>query len=278
MNQCDVIDLTRPQAEGVRSAELPSRSARAALPFSVADFDVVEGVSASSVALRWRTLLVHHLRRGVGAGEELAVSVAFLNAASFRARIRSGWFGPLRYCHLEADARDSRIACLARPDSGRQLVILQLSGTSRIAADARMVRLRPNEVLVVDQLDAIRMEDEGRVEQLLLVLERHEVAVCLPRGLRTLQPDGARSTMLFGSIRDCSLAADAPPSGVSGGIAHVHGENRLSDPCLSPSRVNHAIGRSVPSLHGAFGRPGTPSRGHRGTSTERIEGELARAA
>jgi AraC-like DNA-binding protein len=245
-----------------------------------------------SVGARWHDLLRKHLRQGAGA-DELAVTCAFREPASFRGRIRSGVLGSLHYCHLEADARDSRIAGLASPGCGRQVVVIQLSGTSRVASGAQGARLHPGDMALIRDVDAVRVEDEGRVEQLVVMLGLAEAVDTLPGGLRQFRPDCALAKLAFRWVRDGCLAAGVIPAGLATCIAELlsgllaqslaaqaltceapHGvggirthaieeyiEHRLADPCLSLRRIAQAFGCSVRTLHRAFKRPGVPSLG-----------------
>ena len=273
-------------------------------------FDMVACTPAVGATVRWHALLRKHLRQGAGAADDPVVTFAFREPASFRGRIRSGALGALHYCHIEADARDSCIAGLVSPGSGRQLVVLQLSGTSRIAAGAQDVRLRPGAVLLIHDLDAVRVEDDGRVEQLNLMLDLADAVPGLPGGLRQFHPDCALAKLAFHWVRDGCLAAGVIPAGLGANIAQLlsglltqafvapavprearpgvgsistqaieeYIEHRLADPCLSLRRISQAFGCSVRTLHRAFNRPGAPSLG-RYLWRRRVEmsGEILRA-
>ena len=274
-------------------------------------FDVVAGTPAVAAAALWHALLRKHLRQGAGAADELAVTFAFREPASFRGRIRSGALGgALHYCHLEADARDSCVAGLVAPGSGRQLVVLQLSGTSRLAAGLQEVRLHPGDVLLIHDLAAVRVEDDGRVEQLVLMLDLADAVQAMPGGLRQFHPDCALAKLAFRWVRDGCLVAGVIPTGLGASIAQLlsgllaqafvapalphdartgvgsisaqaieeYIEHRLADPCLSLRRISQAFGCSVRTLHRAFNRPGAPSLG-RYLWRRRVEvsGEILRA-
>lgn len=253
-------------------------------------FEVIAGVPANSVTERWRASLERHLRCCLDTSAGFELTIAFVSLASFRSRIRSGVIGPLHYCQYEADARKSNIVGLARPGSGRQLAVVQLSGTSLVSAGGRAERLRPGQMLLLNEIEAIRVEDDGRVEQLLLMLRLPDAGGQLPSGLTRLQPDDALGALSLSWIRDsCLSALDLPPS-LAEDIGHMlsgllaealarhrpskaqspgaamdvqaieaYVEHYLEDPCLSPRRIAQAFGCSVRTLHRAFSRPGKPS-------------------
>jgi AraC-like DNA-binding protein len=154
-----------------------------------------------------------------------------------------------------------------------------------------VVQLRPGDVLSVHDVDPVRVRDEGRVEQLVLMLALTDAAKALPGGLRQFHPDCALAKLAFRWARDGCLAAGVIPIGLgtciaqllSGLLAQVFSvqalpreersssisaqaiqeyiEHRLADPCLSLSRISQAFGCSVRTLHRAFNRPGAPSLG-----------------
>jgi len=283
---------TDPAASAASLSRSPRHARLHQTAGDAARFESVAGSASNNVAEHWRTSLERHLRAGLEAGAELGVTTALVSPAFFRARIRSGTIGPLHYCQFEADARESRISGLARRGSGRQLALVQLSGTSRITAGRQVERLRPGQMLLVNELEEVCVDDEGRVEQLLLNLRLPDPAGELPRGIARLEPDGVLGTLTFGWVRDICLAAlelpadladeigqmlsdllvqalaaapttraRLPRAGIDVRAIEMYIEHRLKDPCLSLSRIAQAFGCSVRTLQRAFSRPGAPSLG-----------------
>jgi AraC-like DNA-binding protein len=153
------------------------------------------------------------------------------------------------------------------------------------------MRLRPGDVLCVHDVHSVRVEDEGRVEQLVLMLAITEAVQALPGGLRQLDPDCALTKLAFRWARDGCIAAGAIPIGLGISIAQLlsgllaqafvaqtlpreerpscvsaqaiqeYVEHRIADPCLSLKHIAKAFGCSVRTLHRAFNRPGAPSLG-----------------
>jgi AraC-like DNA-binding protein len=169
--------------------------------------------------------------------------------------------------------------------------VLQLSGTSRVEAGPQAMRLRPGDVLSVHDVDMVRVQDEGKVEQLVLMLAITEAVQVLPGGLRQFHPDCALAKLAFRWVRDGCLAAGAIPASLGTCIAQMlsgllvqaftaqtlpraerpscisaqaiqeYIEHRIADPCLSLRNIAQAFGCSVRTLHRTFNRPGAPSLG-----------------
>ncbi|HET7868332.1 MAG TPA: helix-turn-helix domain-containing protein [Burkholderiaceae bacterium] len=250
----------------------------------------MDGADAESAAERWVDLLNRHLRQLTGADHDLVIACKFRTQAPYyRAQVRSGLMGPLHYCHLETDARDTSISGLAPPGSDRQTVLLQLSGTSRVTAEAKEVRLLPGDMLLIHSVGTVRIEDDGRVEQIAMTLEVTEAFRGLPEGLRRFQPSCIFTKMAFRLVREsCSAAAEIPPdiaaciarlisallaqastarpvpqegrsASVSAQAIQEYIEHSLADPNLSLRRISQAFGCNVRTLHRAFNRPGALS-------------------
>jgi len=253
-------------------------------------FDTVQGALSTCTGERWEQLLVRHLGRTLDRGSALSVSVGLPDAAAFRARIRSGTLGNLRYWHQEADAHVARIRDAADPGAERQILIVQLSGASWLTVAGHRERLCPGDMAFVRHVDEVRFEHEGRIEQLVLMLQLEEAM--LPECVRPFRLDGALGKLAFRWVRDGCLAATSIPVHLAAGLAQMlsrlvaqalvmhprpiearadgaitvraieeYIERRLSDPCLSLGHIAQAFGCSVRTLHRAFSRSGKPSLG-----------------
>lgn len=258
----------------------------------------VDGVAcarAERVSDCWLALLRRHLlsaRRWTRGGEPPQVLLP--DAVSFRARIRSGRLGPLRYCHLEMSPHVFVDGEVMPSVTEGHMVVLQLAGTSLFSDGTRSLRLRPGAILLIGDTARLRVEHESRVEQIVLLrpLPRAEAAGLLPRSLCLCEADSGLARMVFRWVTDACLggcwdgceAVDDIALALSRLVAQVlrgggargpaggpHGLTReriedfiaqhLDDPGLNVAAIATAFGCSVRTLHRAFQRSGDGSLG-----------------
>lgn len=210
--------------------------------------------------------------------------------SSFTGRLHSGMLGGLLYCHIEAAPHvfiDDRPPPPATP---RHMVVLQLSGVSTFLAEHRRVRLRPGDVLLLNNVGPLRVDHETRIEQIVL-LEPLDSVEARRFGLRGMHCGGSdrQERMFVRWIREACLDVDFDPREVSHDIANLltrlvvqvlvaggryaalpqpvltreciedYIEERLTETDLDPACIAAAFGCSVRTLHRAFASAGKDS-------------------
>lgn len=267
-----------------RTARLPHDSAAS---LDAADYGTHEQIESA-----WLVLLRRHLFQGNRLHRpDRPPRVRFDNPAGFDGRVRSGTLGGLSYCHLDAA---SHVFIDDRPPPGplRHMVVLQLSGTSTFTGDSRPVRVRPGDMLLLNNVGPVRVEHETRVEQIALLnpLDTGEASCFKRHGLHCCPGQGQLERMVFRWVREACLDTDFDQCNVSHDVArlltgllgqvlvgaggHAATEaspaltreriedyiaQRLQDVELSPARIAAAFGCSVRTLHRAFARAGRES-------------------
>lgn len=275
------VSLDTPEIDGAEVVDFTVRSSPPA-------FDAIAR-GGPDVVSRWQSLLRLHLPQTDDVSLRSVVAT-LRDTPVFTARIRSGALGPLRYCHLHADAHEVTVTGPARPGSRGQLAIAQLSGASRITAHGEQERLGPGDMVLVHQTEDVRFEHEGRIEQLLMALQLGEAVSSLPAGLHAFDAHSPLAKLAYRWSRDSCLGAATLPSRLAGDMAEVlsrlvscalvevgaptpkrtgssvtkdgiedYVQQRLTDPCLSVRRIAQAFGCSVRTLQRAFSRSGEPS-------------------
>lgn len=249
-------------------------------------------LDCESLQRRLIQLLQRHLLSGRKQADGSAcISVSVPASGEFRARVRSGRFGALRFCHLRMDPhRFEFVSDAASVDLGH-MVVLQLSGTSVFMANGQTQRLRPGDLLLIDAVPVRRAEHLAPVEQLVLLqpLARVEMQGLVRRGLLRREALDGLDRMVFRWLRDACVegdwadceASDDVSRALSRLLAHVlrsdrmapsgqrpkltrtviedYIADRLCDATINVASIADAFGCSTRTLHRVFLRDGGES-------------------
>lgn len=206
---------------------------------------------------------------------------------AFRARLRAGCVGPLRFCHLETTPHGYIQGNSSPVYDDDHVVILQLAGISRYRDGDYHACLRPGGILLIGKTAALRIDHESNIEQLILPqpLARHDGLQLPRRSLTLCQASAEMEQMVFRWVADAclntSLDACEAIDDVANTLARLldqvlrftgnsnhkrtlsrltrkciedYIERNLSDPGLTVASIAAAFGCSVRTLHRAFGQ------------------------
>lgn len=190
----------------------------------------------------------------------------------------------LHYCRLRADAFELEWRASHR-DVNRHVVILQWSGTARVASGGVHVTVAPGDLVLARDLRPLQVAFDGACEQVVLFapLPRHVLQPLGHTGLLHRPAHSPGVSMLRRWLADACAGRECRLSGVAASVSRAvqglmielfsveqgQGARRLrradierevtlhlQDPALTIGKLAALLGCSVRTLHRTFGREG----------------------